>query len=107
MIEIHQDKDNSYRFSLKTKSGHTLLNSVTFLSKSEVNKVIADLNTLLDEQSIFERKTDHSGKFLFNLKDRDGKIIGNSLLYGSEAGMENGIKNIKNRIASISKLGTL
>ncbi len=102
MIEIKKRKDNTYRFSLKTKTGNTLLKSVNFSSQEEIKKTIADLNPFLEHQMVFERRTDHNGKFLFNLKDRNGKIIGNSQLYSSEAGMENGIKNLKNNIISLS-----
>ncbi|MGB5667196.1 MAG: YegP family protein, partial [Maribacter sp.] len=45
--------------------------------------------------------------FLFSLKNNGGQIIGISELYSSEAGMENGIKNLKNRIASLASLGEL
>jgi len=53
---------------------------------------------LLKENSNFERKTNHKGEFQFSLKDSDGKIIGHSQNYNSEAGMENGIKNLRSTI---------
>ena len=49
----------------------------------------------------FERKTNHSGQFLFNLKDNDGNLIGQSQFYDSEMGMENGIKNLQNRLEEL------
>lgn len=107
MIEIVKGGNNAYRFKINTSDGHTLLNSIDFSSEEEIHKTIKNLNPLLDKQNIFQRRTDHSGKFLFMLRDAGGKIIGNSLLYSSEAGMENGIKNLKNRIASIYNQNTL
>lgn len=101
MIEIKKDKDNTYYFSLKTISGSTLLNSVSFSNKEEIKKTFLDLDPIAQHENIFERKTNHNGEFLFNLKDRKGNIIGSSQLYSSEAGMENGIKNLKNSLASI------
>ena len=93
MIEIYNDNDLNYRFSLKAKSGHTLLNSIDFTNKIQMNEAIT--------RSHFERKTNHTGQFLFNLKDGTGNVIGRSQLYDSEMGMENGIKNLQNRIEAL------
>ncbi len=102
MIEVKKINDQSYRFFLKSKSGNTLLNSVDFVNEDEAMETVGKLTPLLREQGVFERRTDHSGKFLFSLKDTDGKLIGESGLYSSEAGMENGIKNLRKHLASIS-----
>ncbi len=104
MIQITKEGTNSYRFFLKSSEGSTLLNSVPFESKAEIVETVKGLNPLIEHHVVFERKTDHSGKFLFNLKDGSGKVIGESQRYGSEAGMENGIKNLKNRIISLLDL---
>ncbi len=106
MIEIKK-ANNNYRFFLKTSQGNTLLNSVDFSTKAEAEKAVKLLNPLMEKQTVFERKTDHSGKFLFDLKDAKGNLIGKSQLYSSEAGMENGIKNLRNRIAILSKENSL
>lgn len=102
MIEIKKSRNNTYRFMLKTSDGNTLLKSIAFDSEEEIQKTVKNLNPIIEKQSVFERRTDHEGRFLFNLKDLNGKVIGNSQRYSSEAGMENGIKNLKNRIAIIS-----
>lgn len=107
MIEIKKGKNKTYQFKLKTSDGITLLNSVDFESEEEVKRTLESLNPILERQSVFERRTDHEGNFLFNLKDLSGKVIGKSLSYGSEAGMENGIKNLKKSIANISKGSSL
>lgn len=107
MIEIKKSNTNTYRFFLKSKSGNTLLNSVDFISEDAVMLAVGKLPPLLKEQGVFERRTDHSGKFLFSLKDTDGKLIGQSVLYSSEAGMENGIKNLRKQLASISDINSL
>lgn len=103
MIKINKEDNNTYSFSLNTTNGNTLFYSIGYSSKEEVKNVISGLNMFDKQQYIFERKTDHAGNFLFNLKDRKGQLIGNSQLYGSEAGMENGIKNLKKRIATLNK----
>ncbi len=106
MIEIKKISDHTYRFFLKSKSGSTLLNSVDFISEDEAMESVGKLTPLLREKGVFERRTDHSGKFLFSLKDTDGKPIGQSGLYSSEAGMENGIKNLRKHLASISDINS-
>lgn len=101
MIEIYNDNDLNYRFSLKAKSGHTLLNSIDFTNKIQMNEAINKLSAIAITRSHFERKTNHTGQFLFNLKDGTGNVIGRSQLYDSEMGMENGIKNLQNRIEAL------
>lgn len=102
MIKIEKGDNQTYQFSLKTESGSTILKSIPYGSKGKIRTVVSSLNPSLKESLFsFERKTDHNGKFLFNLKDRKGNIIGNSQLYGSEAGMENGIQNTRDSLANI------
>lgn len=101
MIELHTDTDASYRFSLRTESGHTLLNSISFSSKFERDKVIRMLEKTPLTRNLFERKTNTDGKFLFGLKNGDGHTVGHSEPYDSEAGMENGINNLREQIKSL------
>ncbi len=101
MIELHTDTDASLRFSLKTKSGNTLLNSVAFSSKFEIDKAIRMLEKTPLARNLFERKTNTDGKFLFGLKNGDGHTVGHSEPYDSEAGMENGINDLREQIKSL------
>ena len=103
MIEINKQSSDDYRFRLKSATGSTLFNSIGFSSEKEIKQTVENLTPLTNKESAFERKTDYNGKFLFNLKDHNGKIIGQSQLYRSEAGMENGIKNFKKSILSLPK----
>lgn len=102
MIEIIKEKDNNFlRFALKAESGNVLLRSTLFQNESEVRQIVQSLGTLQGKRNAFERKTNHDGQFLFNLKNRNGEVIGTSQSYRSEAGMENGIKNLKKRILDL------
>lgn len=87
-----------YSFKIKSDKGFTLLKSIDFNDQKGLDVSVTQLLTILNEPSQIERKTNHNGEFLFSLKDDSGKIIGNSKCYNSEAGMENGIKNLKNVI---------
>ena len=92
MIELKKEGVDRYRFDLKTHEGHVLLKSVEFPNKKVATNTIKELGGL---DNTIERKTNYDGKFLFNLKNHVGELIGHSQLYNSEAGMENAIKNTK------------
>ena len=99
MIKINKKKDGKFEFKLKSTNGKTLLKSVSFLSKEELDKTLKDFKDLKDTRTIFfERKTNTEGKFLVELKNQNGQTLGSSGLYTSEAGMENGILNISNSL---------
>ncbi len=107
MIEIKKKGTGMFSFDLKTQGGQTLLKSVEFTDKQEAQSIVKSLNPINKTSTRFERKTNHDGMFLFNLKNATGQVIGHSQLYNSEAGMENGIKNLKNTITSLANLGEL
>jgi hypothetical protein len=107
MIEIVKKKENNFEFKLKAESGNVLLNSVLFSNEDEIKQMVQSLNIIQQRRNVFERKTNHNGEFLFNLKNLKGEIIGTSQFYGSEAGMENGIKNLKKRITHLSNFNQL
>jgi len=100
MIEISEEKDKTYRFTLKGENGINLLGSIPFKSKRQIEKIIHQLKPGATSALRFERKTNYNGKFLFNLKNTSGQLIGNSGVFESEAGMENGIIHIKKRLAN-------
>lgn len=102
MIEIRKEVSEDYSFVLKAESGHVLLKSVPFSNKKVAIDIANGLSSFVVKSSNFERKTNHNGQFLFNFKNNEGVLIGSSQLYNSEAGMENGIKNLTNRITLIS-----
>mgnify|MGYP003667184051 CR=1 FL=1 len=104
MIQIIANDNGTFTFHLKTENNIILLQGTVFNSREEIQTTINAIAPSLNDQGIFERKTANTGKFLFNLKNLEGKIIGTSQLYSSEAGMENGIKNFKNSIAVLTKL---
>ncbi len=107
MIEIKKRGAGKFSFNLKTQSGHTLLKSVEFTDEDEAQNTVKSLYPLIRNSIRFERKTNHDGLFLFRLKNVNGQVIGHSQLYNSEVGMENGIKNLSNRITSLANHGEL
>lgn len=101
MIEIETTDNNTYTFILKSANGNTLLRSIAYNSKESMLLAIEKLHASNASFPIFERKTSHTGKFHICLKDENNTLIGKSEPYSSEAGMENGLKNIKNSILAI------
>ncbi len=101
MIRIQKDKDNQYSFVVTAKSGNSLLHSIPFASRKDLDATVKELQPLVKRTSVFERQTSHSGKFQFALKNQEGSVIAMSKPYSSEAGMENGITNLRKRISSL------
>ncbi|WP_405246750.1 MULTISPECIES: DUF1508 domain-containing protein [unclassified Cellulophaga] len=96
MIKYFTDKSGNHTFKLESTNGNTLLESTSYDNKTDLEQVAANLTILVTKPLLFERKTNYKGEFLFMLKDDQGNVVGNSKLYTSEAGMENGIKNLRN-----------
>jgi uncharacterized protein YegP (UPF0339 family) len=94
MITINKNT-NDYSFVVKTKTGKALLKSISFSNKEDIKNTLQHLCEAPPKAQKIERRTNFEGKFLFDLKNNAGEIIGHSGLYSSEAGMENGIKNFK------------
>ncbi len=98
MIEIQRTNGDKVNFLVKSKAGKTLLTSVDYSNKQEMEKTIKQLASPKNLVQKIERKTNFEGQFLFHLKAETGSLIGSSGLYSSEAGMENGIKNLKKNL---------
>lgn len=86
---------------MKSQEGHDLLVSTPFAERGEAEQVVGQLKALVQNPACVERKTDHLGRFHFSLRSAEGRPIGNSQFYRSEAGMENGIKNTLRRISGL------
>ncbi len=93
-IEMLKDDTDHYRFQLKSNTGNTLFQSIPFDKEDDIQKIVGLLHQDIQKHFRFERKTDYAGKFQFQLKNNTGQTIGQSNSYTSEAGMENGIKNL-------------
>lgn len=104
MIEVFQDRDNKNRFQIKSAAGGVLLKSSPFTDAESLENTLAKIKKTATAHLLFERHTNHDGKFLFKLKLQNGTHVGNSQLYDSEAGMENGIKNLKAVLSTLLSL---
>ncbi len=100
MITVENANKNGFQFKVTSRSGNTLLESIAFTDKREAEQTVQQLSRAQVTFQKVERKTNLEGKFLFHLKNEEGKILGTSGLYSSEAGMENGIKNFRKNLTS-------
>lgn len=96
MVKIVENNPGDFQFHFISSSGSSLLKSISFPSEADAQAIL----TKAMANPVFERGTNHQGKFLITLKTVGGEQIGQSNTYSSEAGMENGIKNL---MRSLSK----
>lgn len=97
-VQINQENDQVFRFEVKNEAGDYLFSSIPFVNKRKAEINLEKLQSTDVGALIFERKTNYEGKFHFNLKSANRQIIGKSGFFQSKAGMENGIKHLKNHL---------
>jgi uncharacterized protein len=91
---IKQAAKGEYYFDLIEDNPLIILTSQRYSSKSSCFNDI-DLVRASCSNDIYERKQTINNNHYFVLKASDGQIIGNSGLYASIAGMENGIESVR------------
>lgn len=98
MVEIEKKDSGECQLHFKSSSGNVLLKSIAFKTEDEAKNILKETMA----RPVFERKTQHGGKFVISLMTGSGKQVGFSNTYSSEAGMENGIKNLRNSLLQSS-----
>ncbi len=88
--------------NLKAGNGEVILTSDFYKSKAEANAGVADVRSSAKNDAQFDRRTSKANEPFFSLKGADGSYIGKSEMYTSEAGMENGIKSVRNNAPEAS-----
>jgi len=92
---IKKGNDGQYRFSLKADNGQVILTSEAYTNLSGCENGIESVKNNAPNDARYERLTSKNDKPYFNLKAANGQVIGNSELYESEAGRDNGIESVK------------
>lgn len=92
---IKTQKDGQFYFVLTASNGQTILKSEAYTTKPACLNGINSVKTNASDDNRYDRKVSSNGKPYFNLKAGNGQVIGNSELYESEAGRENGIESVK------------
>lgn len=99
---ISKAKNDEIYFNLKATDGQIILTSQMYSSESACFSGIESVRTNCFDDSKYERKQSMNDKPYFVLKAANGQVIGNSVMYESEADMENGIASVKKNGISIA-----
>lgn len=94
-FEIFSGTNGQYYFRLKAGNGEKILGSEGYTTKTACQNGVASVKTNSPADARYERKTSAHGKHYFVLKATNGQVIGNSEMYESASGRDNGIEAIK------------
>lgn len=92
---ITKRTNNDFQFNLKAGNGQVILTSQGYNSKASCENGIESVRTNSQNDKRFEKNRASDNRFYFSLKAGNGQIIGNSQMYESESGLQNGIESVK------------
>ena len=93
--ELKLAKNGEFFFNLLAANGQNILKSEMYSSRSAAMNGIASVQANCEEDGQFECKTSSNGKAYFVLKAKNHQVIGQSQMYESESGCDNGIASVK------------
>ncbi len=93
--ELKVAKNGEYFFNLVAGNGQNILKSEMYKSRSAAENGIASVQTNCGEDGQYECKESSNGKTYFVLKAKNHQVIGQSQMYESESGCENGMESVK------------
>ena len=93
-FEIKQTDSGQFRFNLKAGNGEVILSSQGYKAKPSAKNGVASVQTNCGDASKFDKLVAKNGTFYFSLKAANGLVIGNSQMYNSESGRDNGVASV-------------
>ena len=93
-FEMFTDKKGESRFRLKAGNGQIILASEGYKQKASCKNGIESVRKNSQDDTRFERKDTRAGKFRFNLRARNGQVVGTSESYNTAAARENGVASV-------------
>ena len=93
-FELHPSGTGSFRFVLKAGNHQVILTSQSYASHAAALGGLESVRTNAALPERFDRRESKAGEPYFVLKAGNGQIIGQSEMYSSAAGMENGILSV-------------
>ena len=93
-FEIYKDKAGEFRFRLKAGNGQNILASEGYKAKTSCKNGIESVRKNSQDDNRFERTETKNGKPRFNLRARNGQVIGTSETYESTKARDNGIASV-------------
>lgn len=94
-FQITRRKNNEFQFNLKASNGETILTSEGYKTKDSCKKGIESVRRNSADRSKFDMLESGNGKYYFNLHAGNGRVIGVSEMYESEAARSLGMKAIQ------------
>tara|TARA_B100000378_G_scaffold276363_1_gene274145 strand:- start:9277 stop:9615 length:339 start_codon:yes stop_codon:yes gene_type:complete len=94
-FQIIQTLKGLYYFRLKASNGEIILRSEAYTSKQGCLNGIESVKYNSREDGNYITKTSSNGKYYFNLKARNGEIVGTSEMYNTKQRVLNGIEFVK------------
>lgn len=93
--ELKKAKNGEFFFNLLAGNGQNILKSEMYSSRSAALNGIASVQKNCSEDGQYECKESTNGKAYFVLKAKNHQVIGQSQMYESESGCQNGIESCK------------
>ena len=94
MFEIYKDKSGKSRFRLRARNGEIICASQGYASRSGCMKGVKSLAKNSASKESFDTKQNRAGKWSFNVKAANNKVIATSQSYADKASMNRGIKSV-------------
>lgn len=94
-FKVLENKRGKFAFRLVAANGQIILSSDTFDTKAAVEDAIKAVSESATIEDNFERKSTLEGDYYFVLKTSNGRILGRSDAYASQAARETGIWSVK------------
>ena len=94
-FELKKAKNGEYFFNLLAGNGQGILKSEMYSSRGAAMNGIASVQENSGDEGQFECKTSTNGKAYFVLKAKNHQVIGQSQMYESESGCDNGIASVR------------
>jgi uncharacterized protein YegP (UPF0339 family) len=96
-FEIYQsEKNEQYYFRLKAGNGEVVLSSQGYKDITGAKKGVESVKNHASDSSNYESLEASDGKAYFNLKAKNGQVIGSSQMYKTVSGRDNGIQAVGN-----------
>ncbi|HEV2709618.1 MAG TPA: YegP family protein [Edaphobacter sp.] len=88
-------KDGQFYFVLEAGNGQVILTSEMYVAKASAENGIASVRKNAGNDALYERKEQHGGHAMFNLKAANHQVVGTSQGYSSTAARDAGIESVK------------
>lgn len=94
-FQVKINENDEYHFNLVSDQEDLILRSESYSSQSACLHGIESVQSNADDEDRYERMVAEDGQFYFNLKAKNGEIIGTSPLYDTDSRRDQAIENLK------------